>query len=95
MIQSQQTWIKSLLPAKKAATMGRAAYGQTSQGLEDGLFVFAQMSIRDSDGALIAYFESNRFITLDEEQLHRMLDAEVARRNGYVILVQGDPHQVV
>lgn len=63
--------------------------------LEDGLFIFVQTTIRNSDGQLVAYLESSKFTDLDLEKLGPFLDFEASRGNDPIVTIDGTEYQVI
>ena len=63
--------------------------------LKDGLFIFVQTTIRNSDGQLVTYLESSKFTDLNLEKLGPFLDFEVSRGNDPIITIDGTEYQVI
>jgi len=63
--------------------------------LNDGLFIFVQTTIRNSDGQLVTYLESSKFTDLNLEKLDPFLDAEALRGNDPIITIDGIEYQVI
>jgi len=71
-------------------------YSQAYQtNIEDGLFIFVQSTIRNSDGQLVTYLESSKFTDLNLEQLGPFLDFEIARANDPIVTINGEEYQVI
>ncbi len=63
--------------------------------IEDGLFIFVQTTIRNSDGQLITYLESSKFTDLNLELLEPFLDFEASRGNDPIVTINGEEYQVI
>lgn len=63
--------------------------------LKDGLFIFVQTTIRNSDGQLVTYLESSKFTDLNLEKLGPFLDFEASRGNDPIITIDGTEYQVI
>ena len=63
--------------------------------LKDGLFIFVQTTIRNSDGQLVTYLESSKFTDLNLEKLGPFLDFEASRGNDPKIIIDGTEYQVI
>ena len=63
--------------------------------LKDGLFIFVQTTIRNSDGQLVTYLESSKFTDLNLEKLGPFLDFEASRGNDPIITIDGNEYQVI
>ncbi len=61
----------------------------------DGLFVFVQTTIRNSDGQLVTYLESSKFTDLNLDLLGPFLDSEAARGNDPTVTINGEEYQVI
>ena len=61
----------------------------------DGLFIFVQTTVRNSDGQLITYLESSKFTHLDLEALGPFLDFEASRGNDPIVAINGEEYQVI
>lgn len=59
------------------------------------LFIFVQVTVRNSDGTLIAYLESIKFNNLNLPALHPFLDFEAIRGNDPVIVIDGENYQII
>lgn len=75
-----------------SATNYTSAY-QTD--IKDGLFIFVQTTIRNSDGQLVAYLESSKFTDLNLEKLGPFLDFEATRGNDPIVTIDGEEYQVI
>jgi len=62
---------------------------------EDEIFIFVQVTVRNSDGILIAYLESTRFADLNLTVLNSFLDFEATRGDDPVITIDGKNHQII
>ena len=63
--------------------------------IEDGLFIFVQTTIRNSDGQLVTYLESSKFTDLNLELLGPFLDFESNRGNDPIVSINGEEYQVI
>jgi len=71
-------------------------YSQAYQtDIEDGLFIFVQTTIRNSDGQLVTYLESSKFTDLNLELLGPFLDFEATRGNDPIVSINGEEYQVI
>jgi len=71
-------------------------YSQAYQtDIEDGLFIFVQSTIRNSDGQLVTYLESSKFTDLNLELLGPFLDFEATRGNDPIVTINGEEYQVI
>ncbi len=71
-------------------------YSQAYQtDIKDGLFIFVQTTVRNSDGQLITYLESSKFTDLNLEQLGPFLDFETGRGNDPIVTINGEEYQVI
>jgi hypothetical protein len=66
---------------------------QTNIG--DGLFIFVQTTVRNSDGQLVTYLESSKFTDLNLEQLESFLDFEASRGNDPIVTINEKEYQVI
>ncbi|MDH3678052.1 MAG: hypothetical protein OEQ12_07110 [Nitrosopumilus sp.] len=62
---------------------------------EDGLFIFVQTTVRNSEGQLIAYLESSKFTDLNLELLESFLDFEASRGNDPIVTINEKEYQVI
>jgi len=71
-------------------------YSQAYQtNIEDGLFIFVQTTVRNSDGQLVTYLESSKFTDLNLELLGPFLDFESARGNDPIVTINEKEYQVI
>ena len=63
--------------------------------IEDGLFIFVQSTIRNSDGQLVTYLESSKFTDLNIELLGSFLDFEGSRGNDPIVTINEKEYQVI
>jgi len=63
--------------------------------IEDGLFIFVQSTIRNSDGQLVTYLESSKFTDLNLELLGPFLDFEASRGNDPNVTINGEEYQFI
>ena len=71
-------------------------YSQAYQtDIDDGLFIFVQSTIRNSDGQLVTYLESSKFTDLNLELLVTFLDFESARANDPIVTINEKEYQVI
>jgi len=61
----------------------------------DGLFVFVQTTIRNSDGQLVTYLESTKFTNLNLKLLGPFLDFEATRGDDPTVTINGEEYQVI
>lgn len=69
--------------------------GVTQTNLGDDLFVFVQTIIRNSDGTLVVYLESDKFSDLNVPALELVLDYEASSGNDSVITIDGQQYQII
>jgi len=71
-------------------------YSQAYQtNIEDGLFIFVQSTIRNSDGQLVTYLESSKFTDLNLELLGPFLDMETSRTNDPIVTINDKEYQFI
>ena len=71
-------------------------YSQAYQtDIKDGLFIFVQSTVRNSDGQLVTYLESSKFTDLNLELLGPFLDFEATRGNDPIVTINGEEYQVI
>ena len=71
-------------------------YSQAYQTeIGDGLFIFVQTTVRNSDDQLVTYLESSKFTHLDLKELDHFLDFEAARGNDPIVSIDGKEFQVI
>ena len=63
--------------------------------IEDGIFIFVQTTVRNSDGQLVAYLESSKFTDLNLELLGPFLDFEASRGNDPIVTINEKEYQVI
>ncbi len=63
--------------------------------IEDGLFIFVQTTIRNSDGQLVTYLESSKFTDLNLEKLGPFLDFEASIGNDPTVTINEKEYQVI
>jgi len=63
--------------------------------IEDGLFIFVQTTVRNSDGQLVTYLESSKFTDINLELLDSFLDFEVSIGNDPTVTINGKEYQVI
>ena len=61
----------------------------------DGLFIFVQTTVRNSDGQLVTYLESSKFTNLELEALELFLDFEASRGNDPIVTIDDKEYQVI
>ena len=59
------------------------------------IFIFVQVTVRNSDGTLIAYLESTKFTHLNLPVLNSFLDFEAVRGNDPVIVIDGQNYEII
>ena len=71
-------------------------YSQAYQTeIGDGLFIFVQTTVRNSDGQLVVYLESSKFTHLELEELELFLDFEASRGNDPIVTINEEEYQVI
>jgi hypothetical protein len=71
-------------------------YSQAYQtDIEDGLFIFVQTTIRNSDGQLVTYLESSKFTDINFELIGPFLDSEASRADDPIVTINGKEYQVI
>ena len=71
------------------------SFGAYQTELGDEVFIFVQSTVRNSDGALVAYLESSKFTDLNKPALESFLDFEASRENDPIITIDGQNYQVI
>ncbi len=61
----------------------------------DGIFIFVQTTVRNSDGQLVAYLESSKFTDLNLEMLESFLDLETSRGEDPIVTIDEKEYQVI
>ena len=61
----------------------------------DGIFIFVQTTVRNSDGQLVAYLESSKFTDLNLEMLESFLDFEASRVDDPTVTINEKDYQVI
>ncbi len=61
----------------------------------DGLFIFVQTTIRNSDGQLVTYLESSKFTNLNLDAMEPFLDFEASRGNDPIVTINEKEYQVI
>ncbi len=61
----------------------------------EGIFIFVQTTVRNSDGQLIAYLESSKFTDLDLGALGTFLDFESSRGDDPIVTIEGREYEVI
>ncbi len=64
-------------------------------GIDDGLLIFVQTTVRNSEGQLVTYLESSKFTHLDLESLGPFLDFEASRGNDPIVTINEKEYQVI
>ncbi len=63
--------------------------------INEGLLIFVQTTVRNSDGQLVTYLESSKFTNLNFELLGPFLDLETAGGNDPIVTINGEEYQVI
>ena len=63
--------------------------------IKEGLLIFVQTTVRNSDGQLLTYLESSKFTDLNLELLGPFLDFEATRGNDPIVTINGEEYQVI
>ena len=63
--------------------------------IEDGIFIFVQTTVRNSDGQLVVYLESSKFTDLNLELLGPFLDFEASRGDDPIVTINENDYQVI
>ncbi len=71
------------------------SFGISQTNFDDGIFVFVQTTLRNSDGTLVVYLESTKFSDLNLIGLNSFLDFEVSLGNDPTIIIDGKQFQVI
>jgi hypothetical protein len=71
------------------------SFGVSQTELDDGIFIFVQSTVRNSDGTLVVYLESVKFTDLNLPGLKSFLDFEASRGNDPIITIDGEKFQVI
>lgn len=71
------------------------SFGISQTNFDDGIFVFVQTTLRNSDGTLVVYLESTKFTDLNLTGLNSFLDFEASLGNDPTIMIDGKQFQVI
>ena len=71
------------------------SFGISQTNFDDGIFVFVQTTLRNSDGTLVVYLESTKFTDLNLIGLNSFLDFEASLGNDPTIMIDGKQFQVI
>ena len=71
------------------------SFGTYQTEIGDDIFIFVQSTVRNSDGALVAYLESSKFTDLNKPALESFLDFEASRGVDSIITINGEDYQVI
>ncbi len=71
------------------------SFGISQTNFDDGIFVFVQTTLRNSDGTLVVYLESTKFSDLNLIGLNSFLDFEASLGNDPTIMIDGKQFQVI
>jgi len=71
------------------------SFGTYQTEIGDDIFIFVQSTVRNSDGALVAYLESSKFTDLNKLALESFLDFEASRGVDSIITIDGEDYQVI
>lgn len=71
------------------------SYAQIQTSLDDGLYINVQSELRNSNGQLIAYFESSKFTDLNLAALHDLLDFEATIGSNSIVNIDGKNYQII
>ena len=63
--------------------------------INQGLFIFVQTTVKNTDGQLVTYLESSKFTDLNLELLGPFLDSEAARGDDPTVTINGEEYQVI
>jgi hypothetical protein len=63
--------------------------------IDQGLFIFVQTTVRNSDGQLVVYLESSKFTDLNLKLLGPFLDFESSRGNDPIVTINEEEYQVI
>ncbi len=63
--------------------------------INEGLLIFVQTTVRNSDGQLVTYLESSKFTDLNLELLGSFLDLEASRGNDPIVTINEEEYQVI
>ena len=72
-----------------------SVFAQNISTPNDKIFVFVQTTLRNSDGQLISYLESNKFSHLNLQALNSFLDFETSKGNDPIITIGGKDYQLI
>ncbi|MDH3277294.1 MAG: hypothetical protein OEL77_07080 [Nitrosopumilus sp.] len=61
----------------------------------DGVFIFVQTSVRNSEGQLVVYLESSKFTNLNLEMMESFLDLEASIGNDPIVTINEKEYQVI
>ena len=61
---------------------------------DDGVFIFVQTIVENSEGQLVTYLTSDKFTDIDQKGLNSLLDAD-ATENDPIINIEGKKFQII
>lgn len=61
----------------------------------DDVFVFVQSTLRDSNGAIVAYLESTKFSHINHDSLDAFLDYEASLGDDPILEIDGEQYEVI
>ncbi len=71
------------------------AFSQHQTGMDDGIFILVQSTVRNPDGVLVSYLESSKFTSLNIPELQSLLDFEASRGAAPIVSIDGQSYQVI
>jgi len=71
------------------------SFGTFETPIGDDIFIFVQSTVRNSDGTLIVYLESEKFTDLNLPALKSFFDFEATHGSSQIITIDGEKYQVV
>ncbi len=72
-----------------------SAFAQNSQPASLDVYIFVQTFVRNSDGALVHYFENDKFTDKNLAALDVFLDYEASRGNTSTYDIEGKNFQLI
>ena len=70
-------------------------FGSPQTSIGDDIIVFVQSTVRNSDGTLIVYLESEKFTFVNFPALASFLDFEATRGNAPIITIDSNQYQII
>jgi len=72
----------------------QSQFSTNSLPFENGVFIYVQTIVKNSDGQIVTYLTSHKFTDVNSEALKILLDSE-SSKNDPIITVNGEKFQVI